>query len=463
MRRPVTSSQVPVVSPRSRPGFTLIEILVATTLTLLLMGAVVTIFGRIGNSVNESRSTLEMADHLRSTAAVLQKDLVGATVTMLPPRRLDDGYLEIIEGPAGVTVRPEAIAVNSDTGGSDGTVIDFDDVLMFTTRTTGRPFVGRCQFNLVDQTIQSDLAEVIWFVRGRTLYRRVLLVAPWLNSTGSSGPGIYGSGGQPISAGEFYAKNDISVRLQNGVLVANTLADLTKRECRYAHDPRQFPYDSRGWGQLGMPTLRECSSASWTAGGMAPVFKYANVLDFWSNSPTAAFPWGGMDPDTGMTLSQFADSDPTHYRVDDVILNNVIGFDVKVWDPGAANGAGAYMDLGWGNAAFNPNPPPAQARMLFYHVGDPRSNLDAAGAAGSSSAARVYDTWAFSYEQAVGQGRSLNGFDDMGSGIVDGPADIVTAPPYPAPLRGIQVKIRVFEPDSRQVREVTVVQDFLPK
>ena len=38
-----------------------------------------------------------------------------------------------------------------------------------------------------------------------------------------------------------------------------------------------------------------------------------------------------------------------------------------------------------------------------------------------------------------------------------------TSPPYPYPLRGIQVKIRVFEPDSRQVREVTVVQDFLPQ
>ena len=39
----------------------------------------------------------------------------------------------------------------------------------------------------------------------------------------------------------------------------------------------------------------------------------------------------------------------------------------------------------------------------------------------------------------------------------------LTAPPYPIPLRGIQVKIRAFEPDSRQVREVTVVQDFLPQ
>ena len=42
-------------------------------------------------------------------------------------------------------------------------------------------------------------------------------------------------------------------------------------------------------------------------------------------------------------------------------------------------------------------------------------------------------------------------------------AEKTKSPPYPAPLRGIQVKIRVFEPDSRQIREVTVVQDFLPQ
>jgi hypothetical protein len=37
-----------------------------------------------------------------------------------------------------------------------------------------------------------------------------------------------------------------------------------------------------------------------------------------------------------------------------------------------------------------------------------------------------------------------------------------TLAPYPLPLRGVQVKLRVYEPDTRQVREMTVVQDFLP-
>ncbi len=53
--------------------------------------------------------------------------------------------------------------------------------------------------------------------------------------------------------------------------------------------------------------------------------------------------------------------------------------------------------------------------------------------------------------------------DSDNDGIVDDASEQLTSPPYPVPLRGIQVKIRCFEPDSKQVREVTIEQDFLPK
>ena len=72
----------------------------------------------------------------------------------------------------------------------------------------------------------------------------------------------------------------------------------------------------------------------------------------------------------------------------------------------------------------------------------------------------VYDTWSTSYE--IGK-RGTNGFDDNNDGVVDDPGEWEYPPPYSAPLRGIQVKIRVFDPDSRQVREITVVQEFVAK
>ena len=48
-------------------------------------------------------------------------------------------------------------------------------------------------------------------------------------------------------------------------------------------------------------------------------------------------------------------------------------------------------------------------------------------------------------------------------GVVDDIGERYRGAPYPVPLRDIQIKIRVFEPDSHQIREVTVVQDFMPK
>jgi type II secretory pathway component PulJ len=452
-----------------------VEILVATTLSLILLGAVVRMFGDVGQSITDSRSMLEAADRLRLTAARLQQDLAGVTVTMSPPRKPEnnEGYFEYIEGPVGTTpytaggtqmTAPSAVAINTDvsTTQPDSTVGDFDDILMFTTRSTGQPFVGRN--GIVGAAIQSDVAEVAWFVRGRTLYRRVLLVAP------SAFTSIAGAG--------FYANYDISVRSAGaGNVTPNTLGDLTKRENRFAHPIDVFPFDVRRWQWSSgttvfptLPTLRECSSTGWIAGVTLPPSPAnsptAATLDFWTNDATKRVADNAMIVPLGiLDGSRIAD---------DVILTNVIGFDVKAWDPMyplATGGNGAYVDLGYNNAAYAPG-----LANSLSHWGHQKSGLNPT----NIHNARVYDTYSFHYE-AVGTGlagghpgRAINGFDDpddsgVPNGIVD---DIVyngastageneTAPPYPIPLRGIQVKIRVFEPDSRQVREVTVVQDFL--
>jgi hypothetical protein len=488
-------------------AYTLVEILVATTLTMLLMGVVVQLFGTLGQSITDSRAILEASERLRSAAARLQMDLQGVTVTMLPPRNPDDGegYFEYIEGP--VTqgfdwlnknpappndIRPKP--VNSEIAGNplDTSVGDFDDILMFTTRSTSKPFIGL--FN--GGSVQSDVAEVAWFIRGRTLYRRQLLVASGLPVPSAI-----------ANATGFYANNDISVRVENDNLLANTLSDLTRRECRYAHSGMtpphatiHFPFDARVWGALGLPTLRECSyinttqNAAWIVGTPASPLAPDPTVDFWSNDPSKRY------ADDWLTRGTKNPGDNISERVaDDVILTNVIGFDVKAWDPGApvmvsAGGTaimpgdpayipnaatavsfGAYVDLGY---AFDYLSLPGYPQPFFNQYGDP---LNKSLLKGSLNAARVYDTWSTHYE-SVGlygltaaeyppggfPGRGVNGFDDPGSsgvanGVVDDEEEKITSPPYPAPLRGIQVKIRIFEPDSRQIREVTIVQEFLPK
>jgi type II secretory pathway component PulJ len=522
-------------SPRAilrRRAYTLIEILVSTTLSLMLMAAVISMFGEVGKGITDSRSMLESADRLRVVETRLQQDLAGVTVTMNPPCRPEDnaGYFEYIEGPVSQATASNIARdttnvidntlpdTNPNRYAPDTTVGDFDDILMFTTRSTGRPFVGKVPIAInASGTIQSDVAEVAWFLRGRTLYRRVLLVAPELNNNA-----IFTN----TSPTGFYANYDVSARPQGTGMIANTLGDLTRRECRYAHDAIN-PFfltgtnSFRGWGQLGLPTLRECSYSPpagakkrWTVGWVPqppselPLDSMA-AMDFWTNDSSQRF------ADNYLMNKYLTDTpnDPNdrNYELriaDDVVLTNVVGFDVKAWDPRvaveardssgvfnavyhpssssstdyitafqklglppqsgltyslAAAGAypGAYMDLGYGNNIVNP----ANAGS-FGHFGDDRSGLDVT----INTAARTYDTYSTTCESAD----ASNGFDDGlygANGIVDDTGEKVHVvdgkncgiPPYPHPLRGIQVKIRVFEPDSRQIREVTVVQDFLPQ
>ena len=55
----------------------------------------------------------------------------------------------------------------------------------------------------------------------------------------------------------------------------------------------------------------------------------------------------------------------------------------------------------------------------------------------------------------------MNGLDDDDMYGVDDAGERETRPPYSTPLRGIQVKIRIYEPQTRQMRQVTVGADFI--
>ena len=56
-----------------------------------------------------------------------------------------------------------------------------------------------------------------------------------------------------------------------------------------------------------------------------------------------------------------------------------------------------------------------------------------------------------------------DGFDNDNQNGVDDAGELETAPPYATPLRGLQVRVRSWDPDSRQVRQMTVVSDFVPE
>ncbi len=182
--RPIFTHR-PAQDGKGVSAFTLVEILVALTLTLILMTTVVKVFGDVGNSMRNARRALEQFDRLRTAAQQLNSDMNGITAGLdgragRPEEGL--GYFELIEGSylfakPGTGTNPPYYGVNGAV--ADYTVGERGDILMFTSRNAARPFVGR--FGTVGgnpQTIQSDVAEVSWYLRGNRLHRRVLLIVP---------------------------------------------------------------------------------------------------------------------------------------------------------------------------------------------------------------------------------------------------------------------------------------------
>jgi hypothetical protein len=73
---------------------------------------------------------------------------------------------------------------------------------------------------------------------------------------------------------------------------------------------------------------------------------------------------------------------------------------------------------------------------------------------------RTYDTWCTAYTKPTTQyftDSNSNGSWDAGE-----PTSPVTpvAPPYIVPLRGLQIKIRFVDPDTRTTREITITQEL---
>ena len=370
------------------PGFTLVELLVATAIALALMLFVATIFSVFGQAVGEAQDVLRLHDQMRSAAWSLRQDLSGITCPVKPWGRpeADSGYFELIEGP------------QNDYAGLHGTntlVSDVDDVLMFTTQQGSGNFVGH--FN--GTPIESPVAEVAWFcvqgtdsVDGQPIYnlhRRRLLARSYIGTSTTLAAG-YDTVSGTIPA--IYQSADLSLRNVAGQLLPNGLSDLTKRENRFCHDPSNFPHA---------------------------------VTNLQTNGILASG--------------------------EDVILNNVIAFDVRVFDP-EQTPSPTYVDLG--GATNGGLFPPT---LL---TGTPASNS-------GLTTTPTYCTWSEHYE-ANGQNEDgdvvtdegTNGSDDSGDGVADDPSELETAPPYNVPLRTIEVRIRCIEPKSKQIRQITVRHSF---
>jgi prepilin-type N-terminal cleavage/methylation domain-containing protein len=521
-----------------RTGFTLIEMMVSVALTLIVVLAIVRVFDLLGSSVNQSRSILELSAQLRNAAAQLQADLDRATVTTIPPRdpRGGEGVFEIMEGPD-TDVNPswgirhdletyngshinrpdgtqEIDAYSGNRGDYSGWYGDADDVLMFTIHSDEKPFSGR----LNNTIITSKYAVVVWWVerffdlQGKPLsfrlHRRLFLVRPDL----SNHPALVAMAGASAPAlNEFLDKNDLAVMWRNtGELAASSLSDLSERRHRYGHSYSVFPHRISF-----LPSDREFERERNDRDSPSNPNPSWSTIAIYSKGLVAR----QLDPKVTNATLQYA----TQFQGEDVVLSDVLAFNVKVYDPqaplilaggtkavptaleyvmkpgdpgywrefnnymtggGALTMRGCFVDLFYSRdepnvlssiGSFN------RYKDLSLFSGPPlfASALAPLAARGSvderryhSQLAVTYDTWSTAYERdgvdqdtdgSIDEG--TDGIDNNNNGLVDeiipgGNGEQETMPPYPHSLRGVEVTIRVLEPSSQQVRQVGIVADF---
>ncbi len=119
----------------SRGGFTLVEVLVATVVTLLMMVSLAQVFKLIGDSMKQGRAALELNSRLRNVGYRIQLDLNNCTASPRPGTDVA-GYLKIYDGP----LTDYSYGMISSTFNRMG---DVDDIIMFTARAGDDWFVGK--------------------------------------------------------------------------------------------------------------------------------------------------------------------------------------------------------------------------------------------------------------------------------------------------------------------------------
>ena len=72
----------------------------------------------------------------------------------------------------------------------------------------------------------------------------------------------------------------------------------------------------------------------------------------------------------------------------------------------------------------------------------------------------VIDEYTDGYDNAYSGIITNNTAGGLGTNGVDDASEQEAPPPYAARLSGVQIKVRVFDPDSKQIREVTLTHSF---
>jgi len=350
----------------------------------------------------------------------------------------------------------------------------------------------------------SPLAEVSYFLRNGNLYRRVMLVrkpnvpnppddAMPLDLLGNAlSLDYYENSGSR----NFYTDFDYSTFCDRSGIRFHGCSSLNWNgsALSLANPAYRFGFDctskpGKGWGKprehvgsnyIGRFTHEETSNPWFNYPGRVADSDYDEFVNPMSSSMALGFANG--------VVTDFAGGPRTG---EDLLVSDVHGFDIKVWDPAASAGPdglpgvanfdddgingvddagelgapgsddGAFRDLGHrGQTGFYRYVPAAQRLNNYYANSDTghnrydswAPNLDLDGD-GTYDAPPFRPIW-IGPDRRPGKAHvdddGINGVDDAGELGFPGSDDF-------APLSAIQIKIRFYDPSTNQLRETTAI------
>lgn len=407
---------------RSRTGFTLVEMLVATTLVVMMMLMFAQIYTAAIRSLNDQQALARNDQRMRSIDQVLRSDLQRASFRQIPGSR---GIVPLVQGD---TVHPTQkgyfyLSVNDRDNLLDN-VLQFTMLVAPDNRAPHQtPFYGRCSGVGYPNALRnhpdeddgesgngvgmSRGAEVSYFVRGGNLYRRVLLLRDPNVGTVQYGPQPVTAAGLPVITNEV-AKYDTSANSQiDGSYYQRydyaAYGDTTAGGLMFLGLPALENYGgtTAPGAALGIPAYRfgfntstgrpvEFDSAGvffgrmthaetgakecvWPAAATGYLDENNNPVTVTSPNPVTSGAISYNSTTNRLTVDGTPLYDTTRIN-EDLLLNNVEAFDIEVWDPADDS----FVQLGRGtqfNAAaringnygpkYNPTPPPFPDNWVF--------------------------------------------------------------------------------------------------
>jgi prepilin-type N-terminal cleavage/methylation domain-containing protein len=164
----------------ARSGFTLIEVMIAVTVTLLMMLGLAQMFKVLGDSMNKGRAGLELNNRLRGVMHRIRTDLDLVTAPARPPLAtgMGKGYLKYYEGPA------------SDYTFANNPILnrfgDMDDILMATVKAEDTWFTGKVPRFIAEQRAPTSAAELDDLVTIASQYAEIIVYAqPLVSAQGN--------------------------------------------------------------------------------------------------------------------------------------------------------------------------------------------------------------------------------------------------------------------------------------